>query len=293
MSWNRPAATPQNEQKKPSAKPTLKHGIIAGAAVVVLGLAALWIFSGGDATPKAKGEKKTGTIKEVKSAKGAHSEKVAFRGSEAGERTVVDAVTQTKAPTNEVSGEALPPPTFKKITDQHLVMLLNPNSGPIPPFPPGVDVIPDKEFLESLKTPIIINDDDPENVKALKEKMIVARQEVKEAIDSGMSFGQVLNEYRDNFNENLKIQGQIREELDKIIESGDLAEARKYRTVMNLALQQMGIGEVDTPITEEEIAAAKERDREMRHQRAEEVRARKRAARAAAAGAAAPGAEVR
>ena len=30
MAWNKPAANPQPKQKKPSAKPSLKHGIIAG-----------------------------------------------------------------------------------------------------------------------------------------------------------------------------------------------------------------------------------------------------------------------
>lgn len=118
------------------------------------------------------------------------------------------------------------------------------------------------KFLESLKEPIEISENDSDHVKAVKEAVQNAREEIAQVIQEnpGMSLSDVLEEYRKNHNEDLDVRSKTMAELRKIIDEGDIEGARKFRTIMNVALQQIGIEEMDVPITDEEKAAAAARE---------------------------------
>lgn len=66
MGWNKPIEQPKAAPKK---TPSAMRGILAGGIVcVIAAVVAVIVFSGGDEKPKAKAEKKTAVIKEVKPA---------------------------------------------------------------------------------------------------------------------------------------------------------------------------------------------------------------------------------
>ena len=137
----------------------------------------------------------------------------------------------------------------------------------MPPLPNNA--FSEKEFRESLKTPIVINPDDPKEVKELKERIIAARESMLKMLDEGMSVNDILREHENIVRENAKTRKDAMDELKQIIAEGDIDGAIKYRTMVNLALQQMGIAELTTPITEEEQAEQAERRRERLRERKE------------------------
>ena len=165
------------------------------------------------------------------------------------------------AGTNNVPPPSLPPPVFDNASDQVLAMVAQDTTHGMAPIPMGKDS--EKEFLESLKKEIVVLDTDDEQTRALKESVIALRAEIKKLLDSGMSFNQVLQEHQKLVNENARIRNDATLELKRILESGDVEGAQKYKRKMNVALGQMGIPELSLPVTEEERAerAAARRER--------------------------------
>lgn len=172
-------------------------------------------------------------------------------------------VNATKAPSLIVN------PISDHLSDQVLLMATSAvgNGDDMPPLPNNA--FSEKEFRESLKTPVVINSDDPKEVKELKERVIAARESMLKMLDEGMSVNEILRAHENIVRENAKTRKDAMDELKQIIAEGDIDGAIKYRTMVNLALQQMGIAELTTPITEEERAEQTERRRERLRERRE------------------------
>lgn len=160
-------------------------------------------------------------------------------------------------------------PISDHLSDQVLLMATSAvgNGDDMPPLPNNA--FSEKEFRESLNTPIVINPDDPKEVKELKERIIAARESMLKMLEEGMSVNDILREHENIVRENTKTRKDAMDELKQIIAEGDIDGAIKYRTMVNLALQQMGIAELTTPITEEEQAEQAERRRERLRERKE------------------------
>lgn len=143
---------------------------------------------------------------------------------------------------------------LKTASDQVLSMVADIAAGKdVPPLP--IDKHFEKEFIASLKMPIEIADNDDERIKALKKNVIALRSELSERADNGESVSQILNEYQTRMAEDYKTRAELQQEARKILESGDREGARKFVDIMNLALQQMGIMEIEMPMTDEERKA--------------------------------------
>lgn len=143
-------------------------------------------------------------------------------------------------------------PTFVEPSDQLLAMAMSGRTdglGAPPPMPGGVS---DAAFMESLKTEIVINDDDPPEVRDVKQKVIDARADALAMIKEGRSLDDILSEHHKLAMENDSIRRECQQELKRLVESGDMEGAQRYRDVMSLALQQMGIAELRMPMTDEE-----------------------------------------
>ena len=264
--WNRSSTTRPPAKKKPSAV----RGIVAGIVAVILVLAGAWYFLGGGETSTEPKDKKTKVIKKVEHTKSTENRKQSVV-SEA-QSVEIDEVAQGAEARNtaaaqkaaEAKKEEKPKPKriFKSGTDELIAMVMsNPQGGQMPPLPaigPGET----KHFLESLKKPIEIDKDDPDHVKAIKELVQNTREEIVQLMEENpnMSFADILQEHRKINNENIDIRSKTIAELQKIIDEGDIEGAKKFRTTMNFALQQMGIEEMDTPITAEEKAEAEARE---------------------------------
>ena len=156
-------------------------------------------------------------------------------------------------------------PVFNSSTDQLLAMAVD-GDGNGPPMP-GVTKDDEKRFLESLKRPIEILDTDTPDVRALKEKVMQAREDMVTLLSQGRGFAEVLAEHRKMQEENAGVRREVAAELRSLVESGDTAGALEYRKRMNAALEQMGIKPLTTAITDEERAERKERRRASRKER--------------------------
>ena len=66
-------------------------------------------------------------------------------------------------------------------------------------------------------------------------------------MDAGEKFADILKENYKLMEENAQIRRNAQKELNTIYRDGDLEGAKKYKRVMDVALQQMGIGELKDP----------------------------------------------
>ncbi len=133
---------------------------------------------------------------------------------------------------------------WKSSTDQLLHMAFSSQPGiAAPPLPYGGGNLT-KEFEESLKTPIVINKDDNEEVREAKERMIEARKQVKRLLDEGYTFEDILADHEKHNAEDVKMRNEVRERIEEFKREGDIDMAREYMTKANEVLKSAGIVEV-------------------------------------------------
>ena len=267
MGWNgsgqRGAAPVQ--PKVTAKKPSPVRGLVAGGAVVVLAAVAYFaFFAGGNESVKDQSDRKRGRITEVKPSKAGKDGKALERGdvSRAGQKEVAE---KDGKPVESAANDAglsdlptpgempTPPPrkeTFDNPSDQLISMTINGNGGQIAPLPFSNNM--DEEFRKSLEKPIVINDDDSEEVKAAKQRVLEAREDIKALMKEGKSVRQILEEHREDVNFKAEMRSQVAKEARAILESGDAEGAKKFVMMMNFALQQKGIEEVEMPLTKEQ-----------------------------------------
>lgn len=260
MAWNgsnsgRESVKPAVERRPPKAS----RGLWAGVIVVLLAVVAVVIVFG------TRNEPKPVAVKESTKRKIADSSVHVVKPKR------VERETREEPPTKEVK-EKYPGETIVEVqtnagyvteitvnadgrrtrhtlstspwefsSDGLLAMVLAaPPGQELPPLPMiGKEM--DEEFRRSLKTPIKILPTDSEEVAAMKRIVMSAREEMKEWLDSGRHFSDILVDHRELVNENSKIRTDAIRELNEMIKAGDEEGARKYVTGMNEAFSQIGI----------------------------------------------------
>ncbi len=147
--------------------------------------------------------------------------------------------------------KAPPPPktSFKHASDEIISMTVN-TEGQIAPIP--YDNKLEQEFIKSLDDEIVINDDDPESLKKIKQNVIEAREAIKECMKQGMSVRAALEAHRDqvNFEEEMRVSAQ--REAKEILDSGDREGAAEFVRKINPELEKYGISAIEMPMTDEE-----------------------------------------
>lgn len=273
MAWNRSsndgrARSPSAPRRAGTARPIVR-GAIAGV-IVVLGaaVAAWWLWPTGDSAGETAVPQARQRIKEVASAQRGEAPRPQDEkpAAEAQPTNLTDRakmlwrgkpVKTWNVVTNGVRVEQLIVTAdglrYKMIreldvlptgTDQLLAMALSDRNGGGAPMPGGDSKQLDKQFLESLKKPIVINPDDSEAVRNVKEAVAAAREEMAELLKSGRSFSEVLAEAKQVNKENHETRTKAMAEYNEILRSGDKEAAEQYLFKVNLALQQMGIEEI-------------------------------------------------
>ena len=261
MGWNKPsvASTPSPTPKK---KPTALRGAVAGFIVVaVAAVVAFVLLSGGDAKPKAKAGKKPAAIKEVKPAVATNAVPMTNAAPKAEEETYLGRkVVKRVETTNETGRVKIVVTTddgqthryyrtgqarriFKHESDYALANLLSTPEGATPaPYPisPGLD----EDFKASLMNPIVDEEDDTDEDRALKERVRQARLDAVDLMNQGFTFTQILTEHQTRARENSEVALSVAKEAKKILEEYGAEEASKYVRKMNEALGRMGIGPV-------------------------------------------------
>ncbi len=286
-----PTSVVESGKKKTASRPMPKgalRGLVAGLLVVVAALG-IW-YALAPSAPAKPGEKKVQAPAKPKreaakkpaaeKAKSAPAKKPAAKPAAPPAETVATAPATNAAPTLPTA-TALPPPrsaqpVFDNASDQVLAMIASDDGRGMAPIPISANI--EKEFLESLKKEIKILDTDDERTRALKESVIDLRAQMKQLLDEGKTVGEVIREHQELMNQNAKIRNDAMLELKGLLDAGDIEGAKVYKRKVNLALQQMGIKEMEIPVTDEERAARQAERRARAQERRAEQEARAAAA---------------
>ena len=161
-------------------------------------------------------------------------------------------------------------PIFEFASDRTLSMLTSGdgiNAPPPMPMIQGENL--EASFVESLKKPIVINDDDPEDIVRLKERIINAREDVDALMKQGMGFNEIVAEYQRQMRDYGNLRHELQKELNRIAEEGDMEGARAYHEKMNEQLKGMGIAELEMPLSRsqvEELILNEAQQKEMKNE---------------------------
>ena len=136
---------------------------------------------------------------------------------------------------------------FTNASDQVLGMIASALPGrDMPPMPITKSI--DRDFERSLDAPIIINDDDSDEVKAVKQAVMQLRievQAIKEA--EGISVYEILTQHQDLMRENAKLRSDAQKEAVDLYRSGDEEGAKVYVEKVNEELEKLGAEPIRMP----------------------------------------------
>ena len=265
MAWNR---KPEDTASPMPKKTNTMRGLLVGLIVIVLAaIVALITVSGKAPRPSAKPTKKPAQIKEVKPkvtsrenaaqtpVTNAAPKKTYFGHVIVSETAVTNGctvITTRIAEDGQIlrsAGWVTPEPIFDLETDRRISLALESSASPgceMPPLPP-TSANADAEFLKSLETPIIVFEKDSEEVKAKKRAVIEARIFIKDAMDAGGHFNDILENHRNWHNDNAVIYGDAAKAYRKMKANGEDADAEAFRSKANAILEKRGAA----PITDE------------------------------------------
>lgn len=135
------------------------------------------------------------------------------------------------------------PGVIPSMTDQLLLMSLSDIRGDGAPMP-SLGESSDADFLESLKTPIVINEGDSDEVRKIKETLIAARQEMKELMDKGWTFKKVLSEHVEQAKANTQLRIEALRTYKEVSKEYDPKTAQEFLEKTNTMLREQGIEEI-------------------------------------------------
>ena len=150
------------------------------------------------------------------------------------------------------SRQSAPRSVFENSTDQLIAMAIQGATSPggMPPMPMSSNV--EEDFLRSLNKPIVINPDDSEDVKRLKQQVMEVRADIDQLMKEGRTFADIMREHQSLVNDNASIRKDVMSGLHEYVDKGDMEGAQEYLNKMNAALKQMGMESIEMPESPEE-----------------------------------------
>ena len=109
----------------------------------------------------------------------------------------------------------------------------------------------DMDFEESLKSPIVINDDDSIENAVTKEAVIKAKEQIAAGMESGQKPSEVVMSMRDEMNRIADYRDLLQEDFDKLKETAGAEKIMSYLKEANMLLDEFGAEHLDLP--EDEI----------------------------------------
>ena len=204
--WNRPSEKPRQAAKKPS----IWRGVIAGVVAAILGIAAIFIFKGDDVSAPSTKHKAPSTIREVTPA--AAPTNVVEKAEEKPKELPPQRVGETRngkillpngrlhtvkgVITNNSGLVKMKYEIFAHPSENVIAGLLSIQPGQGLVGTPRYNGRITKDFLESLKEPIVIKESDSEEDKELKRAVREAKIELKAAYDRGEDIEKILLDER-------------------------------------------------------------------------------------------------
>lgn len=150
--------------------------------------------------------------------------------------------------------------TFKEGTDQLIYLAVFASNGAmIPPLPHMTETETDK-FIASLRKPIDIPEDDPEQLKAIKRQVNEVRQQIAGlmAQNPEKELSEILNEHRKTFNDNLNLKAEAEKSYTALLEEGDAEGAEAYRQKANELLESYGAEPIESAQESDDEGEAQE-----------------------------------
>ena len=157
-------------------------------------------------------------------------------------------------------------PVFDNLSDQVLALATAETHGGVAPPLPGGGKRLENAFADSLKKEIVINDDDPAEVKSIKERVRQARKDLLALMSEGMSAQQVLEEHQKMQEHNAELRMEAVKGLREYLDKGDAEGANEYCEKINAALEGMGIMKIELPRSREAIIAERRLRNAERHE---------------------------
>ena len=269
MAWNGSdgAAKPQKVERK--TRPSAWRGLLA-ALIVVVGAAGvcLYFFDMGKGDVGAESKKVSGSkrIAEVSPALpnalpdesdialpvAANPNKRYEDGVEVVAENVrtnsSGAVIEklTLADGRKISKVHPPKPLFENTADQVIALAVSTKPGESMPPLPDISNI-DKEFADSLLAPIQINDDDPDDIKEIKAKVLEVKAYLIEEIKNGGSVVEALMAHQKEMETMADSRLMAIQEMQKLREEDGDEAAREFAEKVNESFKVRGIPEIPVP----------------------------------------------
>ncbi len=163
---------------------------------------------------------------------------------------IIDICIMPNGKTRKVIRNARPP-VFSNASDQVIAMAVSGDfDEELPPVPISDDM--EADFLESLKTPIVIGEADSEAVKEAKRRVIEARQVIEEEMKKGRSFHEILTDHLAQRRENAKTREMAMGTVADLKKEGNPELLNEYLEKVNGLMREKGLREVEAPLSRKE-----------------------------------------
>lgn len=258
--WNHPQTEPKDNVTCGASR---RYGVVTAMIVVAVVAACVCLVIGRTSSPESDGEKSRRGIPEVRA-----------RLSRFGERTArFEDVTRTNAP----AGKGAPQldcdnPIVRQKIRGRVVKWQNFSGTPV--FTnrfeclvseillatPGdrfldldIDESYDEAFRESLDRPIMVEQDDSDEVRAMKQTVIEAKAEMQKLMADGRKASEILAEARNELNKIADYRDELQKKFNDLLKTEtNPNELLKCAKEMNELLAEYDAQELEAPESEDE-----------------------------------------
>lgn len=139
-----------------------------------------------------------------------------------------------------------PKPLFENPSDQLIAMAISVKPGQsMPPLP--LDASIEKDFMNSLLKPIVINEDDTPEIKELKARVMETRAYLVDEVKSGSTVLEALRAHQSEMEMMADATTMAVRELQKVRDESGEEEAKLFAERINESFRARGIPELSFP----------------------------------------------
>lgn len=154
----------------------------------------------------------------------------------------------TLADGRKISKVHPPKPVFENPADQVIALAVSAKPGESMPPLPDLSGI-DEDFTKSLLAPIKINDDDLDEIKELKAKVIETKAYLVEEVKNGGSVLEALKAHQAEMERIADSRLMAVREMQRLQAEGEPEIAREFAERVNESFRARGISEIPAPKT--------------------------------------------
>lgn len=137
-----------------------------------------------------------------------------------------------------------PKPIFDNAFEENLVSLASENGNFIPGMLMGLD---DAEVVKMLKKPVQFSPDDSDEVRAKKESVVAAKEEILQYMAAGGTFDGYIKELRELTVQERGIRSMATKEIVTMLKEGREQDAARFTQELNGKLAEAGLRPMKFP----------------------------------------------